>query len=448
MSDLLKVIDGKYCIGCGACSFLLKDKMISDIDLKIGIYQPVINENIKNSELRYASRACPFSDFSPNEDEHANRLFNISGEFSHNEYTGYFKGLYAGYAKQTRMHSASGGIITWLLRTMLSNNLIDYVITVIQTNSEHPRFEYAVVDNVDILSKAGGSVYYPISMDKVLNEVEKRDGIYAFVGVPCFSKALRNIKLINPVISERIKYQIGMVCGHLKTINYVDFLIRRSGLHEAAVERVKFRKKNPKSGANNYIFESSTKDNLVTELENKMIGSNWGMGLFKPNACDFCDDIYAETSDIVTMDGWLPDYIDDYRGTSLIINRTELFNNILFKGQQNGEIILEKITLDKIIRSQEGGIRHRRRGLRYRLFRTSKGWKPRKRVNPGKDEDIFFRLIQIARTFIFRFNEYLFKFQKNFKGLLLYNIVYSIIIIGYKIIQKLYFLFGDRERLS
>ena len=43
----------------------------------------------------------------------------------------------------------------------------------------------------------------------------------------------------------------------------------------------------------------------------------WHYQYFKHNACNFCDDVFGETADITFMDAWLPEYVRDYKGTSL-----------------------------------------------------------------------------------------------------------------------------------
>jgi coenzyme F420-reducing hydrogenase beta subunit len=41
----------------------------------------------------------------------------------------------------------------------------------------------------------------------------------------------------------------------------------------------------------------------------------WGTGLFKSNACDFCDDVTTELAD-VSLDAWIP-YNKDGLGNSV-----------------------------------------------------------------------------------------------------------------------------------
>lgn len=38
-------------------------------------------------------------------------------------------------------------------------------------------------------------------------------------------------------------------------------------------------------------------------------------------ACDFCDDVFAETADIALGDAWLPEYVQDGNGTNVVVTR-------------------------------------------------------------------------------------------------------------------------------
>ena len=43
--------------------------------------------------------------------------------------------------------------------------------------------------------------------------------------------------------------------------------------------------------------------------------------MFQVNACNYCDDIFAETADVAFGDGWLPEYKMDWQGTNVVVSR-------------------------------------------------------------------------------------------------------------------------------
>lgn len=113
---------------------------------------------------------------------------------------------------------------------------------------------------------------------------------------------------------------------------------------------------------------------------NGLIGSNWGHGLFRYKACDFCDDVLAETADVTIGDAWLPKYVQDSLGTNILITRNSIIQSLIERHQN--ELELEEISTKSVYKSQAGGFRNRREGLGYRLYLNDKNkiWRPEKRV--------------------------------------------------------------------
>ena len=90
-----------------------------------------------------------------------------------------------------RPTSASGGVATWLLETLLSNDIVDHVICVAPTGDPERLFEFKVFSTPNEVRTGAGSAYYPIEMSAAIREVLETPGRYAIVGLPCFIKAVR-----------------------------------------------------------------------------------------------------------------------------------------------------------------------------------------------------------------------------------------------------------------
>ncbi|MCM1987577.1 Coenzyme F420 hydrogenase/dehydrogenase, beta subunit C-terminal domain [Methanococcoides seepicolus] len=94
----------------------------------------------------------------------------------------------------------------------------------------------------------------------------------------------------------------------------------------------------------------------------------WVNRWFTPNACSFCDDVFAELADVVFMDAWLPEYSKDSKGTSLALVRSSFVNDIFSDGIESSQIDANTISIDKIVQSQAGVIDLKRDLLSYRLY--------------------------------------------------------------------------------
>lgn len=393
ISDLLNsVVNNDYCIGCGVCASLNGSPLTMKID-EDGKFKPFINESIKQTDKMKVNvlHICPFSNDSKNETEIGKEVFGQFITTSFNEYTGYHIKNYAGYVKEGeyRKRGSSGGMGTWIPAQLLKNNLVDGIIHVKATdpNSSNMLFEYQVSISEEDLSKGAKSKYYPIEMSQVIKFIKENKGRYALVGIPCYIKSIRLLADQDEVIKERIKYYIGLVCGHLKSDLFAKSIGWQLGIHPDNIKSIDFRKKLKGRKANDYGVEvygyEDGNEKIVSSPTKELFTTNWGHGLFKYKACEFCDDVLAETADVTVGDAWLPEYSKDSMGTNVIIIRNPDILN-LFKEHEE-KINIEEISIEKVYQSQAGGFRHRKDGLAYRLYLKDKNneWRPIKRVYPS-----------------------------------------------------------------
>jgi hypothetical protein len=114
-------------------------------------------------------------------------------------------------------------------------------------------------------------------------------------------------------------------------------------------------------------------------------GRDWGEGLFKNAACEYCDDVLAECADVAIGDAWLPDYIADPLGTNVVVTRHPHIDQIIKDGAKRGALVLGPADVQAVIQSQSSGLRHRREGLSHRLAQRKRlgKWVPVKRVEPA-----------------------------------------------------------------
>ena len=81
---------------------------------------------------------------------------------------------------------------------------------------------------------------------------------------------------------------------------------------------------------------SRTRAETAAATHRAAIDGNWAFGAFQPAACNSCDDVFAETADVVFGDAWLPQYTDDWRGTNVVVTRSPEADRILADGVRDG----------------------------------------------------------------------------------------------------------------
>ncbi len=238
-----------------------------------------------------------------------------------------------------RDRGSSGGMGTWIISQLLKEGLVDGVIHVHQRaySDQDPRlFHYQLSTTAEQVRNGAKSRYYPIEISEVMQLVREQPGRYAIVGIPCFIKAVRLLMQQDALIAERIRFCIGLICGHLKSMRFAEMFAWQCGIEPDKLLSIDFRKKLPGADANKYGIEVAGLKNsqVVTVVKpvHDLYGSDWGLGFFKYKACDYCDDVVAETADVVVGDAWLPQYIKDSQGTNVIVVRHPIIQDLLERG--------------------------------------------------------------------------------------------------------------------
>jgi len=392
-----KVIDNGLCIGCGICVSECPSNSLKMKWNHIGIYEPTVVQPCNGSGN--CINVCPFNPDPEKEVEDENKILYKTSDIriSGKKVLGYYNELFIGYSVNHRENSSSGGIATWILQQLLEDKVVDAVYTVGSSNGDD-YFGYKKVYSIADLLENSKTKYYPVNMESMMEEIENSNDKVAITAVPCYIKAIK-LKLIkNPVLCEKIIFTIGIICGGMKSKYFTDYLLSRLKLDGEKASELSYRNKDYLSSANDYSF-SSKSNGKIHSIKMKSVGDMWGTGLFKPNACDFCDDIFGELADVSVGDAWLPPYVYDGKGNNVVISRSGMAQKLLNKGKSEKQLILDKISYEQAFQTQRGNYNHRRIGLRYRLqlAKRQKIHIGPKRENPSYFINPFFILVQRQR---------------------------------------------------
>lgn len=384
-----KIVENGLCIGCGMCAAMCPDEVLKMSWNAHGEYNPVeASECVKNCGI--CLKVCPFSDDNDNEDAIGKRLFEEVPEIDHNPFTGYYLASYVGYSEDHRMTSASGGLATWVLETLLREKIVDAVICVAPTGNPDKLFTFRIFDTVEGLRSGSGAAYYPAQMSDVIRCVLNESKRYAITGLPCFIKAVRLAQARNDKLRKRIVATVGLVCGQMKSKLFTEYIASLTGI-EGSICSVYYRGKDPAQPAINYHYVLRNMEGDERRIFwNDGISKAWTNRWFTPMACNYCDDVFSECADVTFMDAWLSEFSKDSRGTSLVVVRAPWAQELLAQGKG---IRLESISIDKLVESQRGVCLVKRDQLAYRLFLEKRVGKSHlvKRVVPHKSMNLITR---------------------------------------------------------
>lgn len=384
-----KVIMNDYCIGCGNCASVTN----APFKMHMNEFGNIVSDpagDLDASDVRVLN-ICPFSDKSKSEDDIVAVFFKDG--MNKDPKIGMYLECFAGFVNEGefRERGSSGGFGKWLGYTLLNEKKIDFFIQVLSNTTNDPKaplFDYVVTSKKEDIIKGSKSSYYPVTLVDVIKTIKDTDGRYAITGVPCFIKALRLMSIEDETIKKRIRYTVGIVCGGMKSANQSKIIGWQLGVKPENLVAIDFRRKHKDKPASHKIYQVWSNADATERFKDAgaIYGTDWGSGFFKPNACDYCDDVVAETADVSFGDAWLPQYEADPRGTSMIIVRNNDILDLLYRYKNEQKITLYSLTPEDAGKAQDGGFRHRREALSFRIGKKAAcgKWYPPKRVRENE----------------------------------------------------------------
>jgi coenzyme F420-reducing hydrogenase beta subunit len=406
------IVGSGLCIGCGSCA---AGPMRWD---KSGFLKPDDSADGYDARTATFARQCPFSPAAPTEDVIAAERFAKAPHADAR--IGRFVTAYVGHAAENpfRPQGSSGGLTSWVAAELLRKGMVDAVAHVAPADPQTSGrfFEYRIASSPRELSAGAKSRYYPVELSKVLAEIRARSCRYAIVGIPCFIKAIHLLRRIDPVIRDRVTHTLGLFCGHMKSAAMVESFAWQLGAEVSRVRALDYRIKDESRPANWYRAHLELDDGSAAEQDWwHLADGDWGAGFLQNPACDWCDDVVAETADISFGDAWVEPHSSDGRGTNVVIVRTAELKQLIESARAEGRLALEPVDADFIVRTQAAGLRHRRDGLAYRLTWRRRGIVPRKRIPPSADLPLRRKLVYRLRHSIARWSHPVFRAARRLK---------------------------------
>ena len=408
------IVRSGLCIGCGSCVANMPGaRMRWD---PYGQLKPAGPPGWYRNKSEAFSRQCPFSPKAADEDALA--LGRFGSAPYHDLAIGRFERAFVGHAAEPgfREQGSSGGMVSWVAAELLRSGKVDAVVHVSAATDDQegsPFFAYRISRSVVEIGRGAKSRYYPTELSEVIRAIRETPGRYAVVGVPCFIKAIHLLRAADAVVAERVTHTLGLFCGHMKSAHMVDSFAWQLGTELDRVRTIDFRLKNSHRPANWYRAQLSLTDGGSAEQDWwHLADGDWGAGFFQNPACDWCDDVVAETADVSFGDAWIEPFSSDGRGTNVVVARSRELKDLIEAARADGRLDLQPVDAEFIIRTQAAGLRHRRDGLAYRLTWRRRGIVPGKRVAPSVGLPLRRKLVYRLRYAIARWSHRLFRLAR------------------------------------
>ncbi|MDH4240184.1 MAG: Coenzyme F420 hydrogenase/dehydrogenase, beta subunit C-terminal domain [Phycisphaerae bacterium] len=384
-----EVVARNLCIGCGICASICPRENLKIEFNKFGEYNALEIGNSCGEKCNLCLQVCPFYNDKDNEDTLGKKLFAETPGIKHTPETGYYLNSFVGYSniKSHRENGASGGLATWTLEKLLTGNLVDHVACVSGNNDPEKLFKFKICNTPEEVRECSRSCYYPVETSEVIKHILSHKGRYAIIALPCMCKAIRLAMHLIPKLQRRIRFMLGLVCNQTKSKFFVEYICGLGGGDPNCLRQVTFRIKAPSRPASDFGLRFISENGVNPSREGVVFwteGMNriWFDRYFTPNACDFCDDVFAECSDATFMDAWLPEYVTDGRGHSIVLTRNREINNI-FLSECRKKRTVNLISIDATIRSQSSVLFDKRSLIRERYSRYRRASLPTRPIRSG-----------------------------------------------------------------
>lgn len=337
----------KYaCTKCGLCKDIFKKEVkykANDDYIKLSFNKLTI-KNEKKLKI-----FCPAYGF-----DYTKKIKDLNFD---NLIGNYFQS-YISYSKSEdiRNNSASGGILTEIIKYLLENREIDYVIMPLKKKKIYP--EYGFTNDIKIVYQNSQSIYTKIPAVNTIGEVLKNNKRYCFVGLPDQTMAIRKIMEIYPSLKKRIKFIIGPMVG----INMDRDSISGIKLIYNINKNLKIKEIEWREGEwpGNLFIKFS--NNAIIRI--KKFYYNFLLPFYCSHETLLSSDFSNEASDISVGDAWSPKFEKLGKGWSVVWSKNKKGDNLLKKIGKR--IFLKKISTNEAKKMHLHMLDFKKRGSQYR----------------------------------------------------------------------------------
>jgi coenzyme F420-reducing hydrogenase beta subunit len=337
------IVQSKLCVQCGTCVAVCPHQAIHIEEWKrSGLLFPIIDQTLCDL-CGLCNAVCPVNQFSLE-----------TQPISEFQSIGIFR---AESPEDTNRLSSSGGAVSATLKYLFRKSLIDKALVVVQQPGKVLEPAGTIISNEAKVDQARGSVYQPVALNSILDELSKKDKI-AFVGLPCHMQGLTAYINRTKKLNVENVLRIGIFCNNGRSRNATRFLIKKySGRSPADIRSIHYRK----GDYPGYLCLETGQGEAWVDYHEYMTRLGY---FFTPRGCLFCDDLFNEKADISVGDPW--GLVEEKK--AMIITRTDKGRQIVREMAAEHLLELEK-PLDRQAALGTQNYKYKQnRGIRSRIY--------------------------------------------------------------------------------
>jgi coenzyme F420 hydrogenase subunit beta len=353
-----KVVQAGLCLGCGFCEATSSIAAVTmKFDAQAGGYRPALKEAAAAGPDRLV---CPGRGF-----DLPKLTLRVNPETASDPMVGPCRRIFIGYAgdESLRLNGASGGLAGAVLNELFQKKMIDcaYVSRTGQTPGD---VQGCVIRSPDEIPGIQGSLYQPVRHGRELRSLLNGRDRFAFVGLPCQLAALELAKTVNPGLSARHFFSVGLFCGGLNSARAFSWYLKQTGFNFQTAARL--RRHGPWPSG----FRFSDEQGNALGFPVLKHASGWSklkylaafQGPWRLPRCLMCPDMLADLADLSLGDPHHKALKAASAGFSLVVVRTERAFDLISAMEKSGASVLEEeCGPEAVAASQQFSLDNRRR---------------------------------------------------------------------------------------
>jgi len=353
------VLDYGLCTGCGTCVGICPHGVL-EMSQSSDTAVPTLSSSSLCVGCRLCLRVCPGISLNFKSLNEA-----VFGKQPIDLQLGNHVACYLGWTldPEIRRVSSSGGLVTSLLAFLLESEEISGALVTRMNRARPFQADAFLARTREEVLEAAGSKYLQVATNVAIKDIRRQEGKFVVVGLPCHIHGFRNAERFDARLKAKIVAHFGLFCGHTVNSAGLYYLLEKLNVEKHDVVRIRYRTKgwpggllvDLKDGSRIFYPHSSYWNNL------------FGLLMFTPRRCLFCADGTNEFADLSFGDAWLPE-LKSERGASVVVSRSVVGERLLSLTRALGAVELVRIKSAKVIQSQKGMLRFKKRKLRARLM--------------------------------------------------------------------------------
>ena len=307
----------------------------------------------------------------------------VFGRQPENWLLGNYEDIWIGYSNSAalRRNGSSGGVITHTLAYLLQAGRIDGAV-VLRHGFPEPWLSSSIIaTTVDEILASSQSVYVPVPVNTVLQQVEQFQGRLAYVGLPDQVASLRRLQQLGHPGAKKVKYVIGPYVGTLMYLRGLESFLSSNGID--GLKDVKSLRYRAGEWPGNLVVESQN----GRKIQAKKFYYNYLIPFYITKSTLYSPDFANELTDLSVGDAWSPEYEQKGAGFSVVVARSPAAVEIVEEMRAKGLLELEELPLTKALEMHGHMLDFKKRGSYIRM-----SWRKAMR---GKIPDYGLRPIKI-----------------------------------------------------